>query len=143
MLVNSLLKLKNVIKSKYLNDVIVDYGEQTFQFPYYFTFRRVCVDDDYIARPDKLANDSYGIDQYGDLLCKINDIPNPFELNTGDIISIPSIDYITDFMIYNQSSDEDISTPQSKQKNTKRKASDSVVGDARFKIDNTKRIVIY
>lgn len=143
MLINSILKLKNLIKSKYLDDVIVDYGEQTFLFPYYFTFRNIRVDDDYIARPDKVANDVYGIEQYGDIICKINGISNPFELNTGDILAIPNIEYMSDFMMYNSSNEESETAPKQKTKTSKRKASDSIVGDTRFKIDNTKRIVIY
>ena len=145
MLVNSLLRLKRTIYNKLFNDTMVDYGEKNFQFPAFFTFRNVRVNSDYIARPDKLSNDIYGVDMYGDILCKVNGIANPFELNEDDILVVPSSEYIMDFMYYNATEQDDESTHniKGKTKKEKRKASDSIVGDTRFKIDNTKRVVIY
>ena len=140
-----MLRLKRTIYNKLFNDTMVDYGEKNFQFPAFFTFRNVRVNSDYIARPDKLSNDIYGVDMYGDILCKVNGIANPFELNEDDILVIPSSEYIMDFMYYNATVQDDESTHKTKgkTKKDKRKASDSIVGDTRFKIDNTKRVVIY
>ena len=49
------------------------------------------VTDDYVARPDLISLAVYGTDQYADILCKINGISNPFELNADMILLIPNI----------------------------------------------------
>ena len=38
----------------------------------------------------------YGDDKYADIICKVNGISNPFELNENDIVYIPSIDFLDD-----------------------------------------------
>lgn len=144
MLINSLLRLKRTIYSKLRGEEMVDYGERSFQFPPTFSYRTIKINSDYIARPDRVSYDIYGVDMYGDILCKINGISNPFELNDSELMVIPSSEYIMEFMYYNPLTDEDESTEKPKKtKKTKRKASDSIIGDNRFKIDNTQRIVIY
>lgn len=45
----------------------------------------------YVARPDLLSLAFYGSDAYGDIICKANGISNPFELNEGMVIEIPSL----------------------------------------------------
>lgn len=146
MLVNGLLRLKQNIASKTLNDTIIDYGARSFKFPLTFLYRMIKVSKTHVARPDRLSYEFYDTDIYGDIICKVNNIPNPFELNENDIITIPAIENIQDF-IYNND-DEDIddeldAAPKAKKKNEKRKANESIVNDVRFKIDNTKRVIIY
>ena len=51
----------------------------------------VVVEQEYIARPDLISLAIYGDDKYADLLCKINGISNPFELNKNMIIYAPDI----------------------------------------------------
>ena len=106
----------------------------------------------YIARPDILSKDIYGDSMYADLLCKLNGISNPFELNQGDILVIPSPDCIMNFMhtpdiaeldSSNNSNNSNSNKPIAKPKNVKRKANEAVIGDSRFKIDQTHGIVIY
>ena len=53
--------------------------------------------DDYVARPDLISLAVYGTDQYADIICKINGISNPFELNAGMILLIPNLSSITFF----------------------------------------------
>ena len=55
------------------------------------------VSDDYVARPDLRSLAVYGTDQYADILCKINGISNPFELNAGMILLIPNLSNLTFF----------------------------------------------
>lgn len=47
------------------------------------------VTEEYVARPDLVSLALYGSDQYADILCKINGLSNPFELNTGMILKCP------------------------------------------------------
>jgi hypothetical protein len=105
------------------------------------------VSERYIARPDLISNDVYGDTIYTDLICKLNGISNPFELNKGMLLIIPSIDNIMDFMKTVSVEESDVinttNKPTPKQKKEKRKANEAVIGDSRFKIDKNRGIVIY
>ena len=57
------------------------------------------VEPSQIARPDLLSYDLYGDELYADILCKLNGISNPLELNEGMIIIIPSPDDLDKFVI--------------------------------------------
>lgn len=50
----------------------------------------------YVARPDLISLAVYGDDQYADILCKVNGISNPFELNENDVIILPHVETIMD-----------------------------------------------
>lgn len=52
------------------------------------------VNEYYVARPDLISLAFYGSDEYGDVICKVNGISNPFELNDGMILEIPSLEDI-------------------------------------------------
>jgi hypothetical protein len=145
MLFHTVLNNKNTIKSNWLSDNIYDLAEQTFIIPKLYSYEVLEVDEKYIARPDLLSYDIYGDTLYGDILCKINGISNPFELNKGMLLIIPSPDNILDFVTKDLSNDEvkDLNKPITKTKKEKRKANEAVVGDTRFKIDSNRGIVIY
>lgn len=148
MLLNSNLRYKPNVFSKFLNEQILDLGKKTFRIPTRFLYRVVRITPAYIARPDKVSKDLYGSEMYGDLLCKVNGISNPFELNEDDILIVPSISDLDEFVLIQDFDDiederNDASRPKPKKKKDKRKASDSIIGDARFKIDNTRRVIIY
>lgn len=55
----------------------------------------IIVNEYYIARPDLISLAVYGDDKYGDMICKANGISNPFELNKGMLLYIPSIGEVT------------------------------------------------
>lgn len=146
MLFHTVLNNKNTIKSNWLSDNIYDLTGQTFIIPKLYSYEVLEVDEKYIARPDLLSYDIYGDTLYGDILCKINGISNPFELNKGMLLIIPSPDNILDFVTKDLSHDEvnkDLNKPITKTKKEKRKANEAVVGDTRFKIDSNRGIVIY
>lgn len=145
MLDNILLNNKGEIHSNLLKENIVDYGKKTFKFPVFFSYRLLRLSPKHIARPDKLSQDLYGSDIYGDVICKVNNIPNPFELNDDEIIVVPTLESLDDFLFNGDDAvdEEDVSLPKPKNKKEKRKSSDSIIGDTRFKIDNTKRVIIY
>lgn len=50
----------------------------------------------YVARPDLISLAVYGDDKYADIICKVNGISNPFELNENDILIIPDIETVMD-----------------------------------------------
>jgi hypothetical protein len=105
------------------------------------------VTKDYVARPDLIALKAYNDDSYTDILCKLNGISNPFELNEGDMLIVPSFEELEHFIVRPNSGEledaETKSVPVSKKLNEKRKANEAVVGDKRFSIDKNKRVIIY
>lgn len=140
------LNNKTTYKSKYLNEEIYNLLDYTFEINSDFAFDVIEVTSNYIARPDLLSYDIYGSDEYVDVICKINGISNPFELNEGDILIIPNIANMRDFLVKPtilETDDENKSKPQAKKKNEKRKPNESIIGDKRFNIDVKNRIIIY
>lgn len=149
MIQHTVLNNKKTIFSDWLQDNVINLGDSSFRIPDKYAYEILEVTDRYIARPDILSYDIYGDSLYSDLLCKLNGISNPFELNEGMILVIPSPDCIMDFMKTpsveecDTNNDANNSKPIAKQKQQSRKANEAVVGDSRFKIDKTRGIVIY
>lgn len=151
MIFHTVLNNKKEIYSDWLQEKVINLNDPTFIIPEEYDYEILEVTEKYVARPDLLSKDIYGDSLYSDLLCKLNGISNPFELNTGMIIVVPSPDSIMSFMKTPDISECDnessmtgtISKPISKPKNSKRKANESVIGDERFKIDKSRGIVIY
>lgn len=145
MLVHNCLSKKSTIKSEYLNEEIYNLLDETFTFPNEgFDFNIFDVSKEYIARPDLISLDAYGDSMYTDVICKLNGISNPFELNEGMKIILPTPDYINKFT--HDPIQEEINaneTPSPKSKKETRAVNDAVVGDSRFKIDPTNGVIIY
>ena len=150
MLQYSTLNFKHIIKSDYLGEDVVNLIDKTFVIPDNYDFNIFEVTERYIARPDLISLDSYGDTMFTDVICKLNGISNPFELNVGMKLIIPSPEYITEFTMEPSSQDKLLSdsfteqnVPTSKNKNSKRKANETIVGDVRFKIDSSTGIIVY
>lgn len=148
MLQYSVLTNKRTINSEYLKTPIYDLLDQTFVFPNTdYSYNLIEVSDEYIARPDLISLDAYGDSFYTDIICKINGISNPFELNVGKILVIPAAENISDFIYHPTTEDEIVgivnNTPTPKSKSEKRKPNESIIGDKRFKIDKGSKIIIY
>ena len=108
------------------------------------------VTSDYIARPDLVSYNAYGDSTFTDIICKLNGISNPFELNVGMKLILPTPEDIQKFIIIPSIKDKDENwgpnTPsqaKTKTKTSKRQANEAIVGDTRFKIDKANRIIIY
>jgi hypothetical protein len=107
------------------------------------------VTNEYIARADLISYDAYGDTMYADVICKLNGISNPFELNAGMKLIIPSPESIMDFAVKPSLKDLDSNWGSStrsrttKTKKSKRQANEAIVGDVRFKIDKTNGVIIY
>ena len=150
MIFHTVLNNKKRIKSHWLQEDIINLGDPSFVIPDSYQYEILEVTDKYVARPDLLSFDIYGDVLFSDLLCKLNGISNPFELNKGTLMIIPSPDCIMEFMHEPDVNEIDVDAdsndnhkPISKQKNEKRKANESVLGDSRFKIDKSRGIIIY
>ena len=139
---------KRIWNNKYLGEQSMNLLDKTFIIPKNFEFEILEVTEKYVARPDILSYDAYGDDMYADIICKVNGISNPFELNVGKLVIIPDINDLYKFV-----NNEDISEPidelkgnvlpQPKLRNQKRKANEAVVGDKRYRIDSSNKIIIY
>lgn len=149
MLQNPLLINKSEIKSKVLNEKIVNLLDKTFRIPYEFSYNIIEITSDYIARMDLLSKQLYGDIRYQDILCKLNGISNPFELNEGDLIVCPDIMDLQNFYYKEYPDERDpestggIKRPVPKGKKEKRKPNEAVIGDKRYKIDQTRKVIIY
>jgi hypothetical protein len=150
MISHSVLNNKPQIYSNWLQEKILNLSTPTFKIPYEYAYEIMETTERHIARPDLVSIDIYGDASYADLLCKLNGISNPFELNEGTLLIVPSPDRIMDFANTPKISDNDVNAnaasnnkPVAKTKNQKRKANEAVIGDSRFKIDKNNGIVIY
>jgi hypothetical protein len=145
---SSVLYNKTQVHSDFLESDIWNLLDKTYQIPKTFDFNIFEIrDEKYIARPDIVSMDMYGDPVFADIICKLNGISNPFELNVGMTIILPSPSDIFTFTqqaprdeLEGKTNDE---IPVPKRKNQKRQANEAIVGDKRFKIDAAKGIVIY
>jgi len=119
----------------------------TFLMPSFLKYVVFKVTAEYVARPDLISLEKYGNTDFVDVICKVNGISNPFELNEGDIIVLPSYDCLASFVYTNdnieQTDKDNDEHPTPKKRNEKRKANEAIIGDKRFKIDKERRAVIY
>lgn len=144
MLNNSVLRLKGETHSDVLSDEIIELLSKNFVIPDDFTYQLVRVSDSMVARPDLLSYSLYSDDGYGDLLCKLNGIQNPFELNTDMVMICPAPSDLWKFYSEDKFSDSDSNrTPKPKKKKDKRRPMDATQDDVRYTIDSGKHIVIY
>lgn len=149
MLDYSILNLKTEIKSDYLKENIYNMLDYTFVIPYGYSYNIFEVTREYIARPDLISYDAYGDSMYGDVICKLNGISNPFELNEGMKLVIPTPDDVIGFIVEPSIKDKDENWGPStghtvtKTKKSKRQANEAIIGDARFKIDKANGVIIY
>lgn len=146
MIFHTVLNNKKEIYSNWLQDYVINLGDSTFNIPESYQYEIIEITERYIARPDILSYDIYGDTLYSDLLCKLNGISNPFELNKGMLVIIPSPDCIMDFMkdLKIEELDDYVENkPTPKNKTDKRKPNEAVVGDSRFKIDKNRGVIIY
>lgn len=145
MLYHSTINFKNNIYSEYLGESILNLLDKTFQIPEHYSYNVFKVTKEYIARPDLIALDAYGDSSYCDVICKLNGISNPFELNEDMLIIVPSPECVMDFVKRPDSNEmiSSITQPTQKAKQTKRQPNESVLGDSRFKIDSVNGVIIY
>jgi len=74
---------------------MIDFAEPTYVPQYdsknFVVTKTIIVTPEYDRRPDLLCFSVYGNDYYLDILLKINEVSNPLEVRTGDILLIPAL----------------------------------------------------
>ena len=148
MLRNSLLEDKRLKKYSKTQEDMIDLLSKTFVFSTNFEYKLVEVTEMSVGRPDILSKIVYNDDQYGDLICKINGISNPLELNIGQVLLVPETPYLKNFMTKETEDIDDLLKdsslrPVPKKKKEKRKSNEAIEGDVRYKIDSSNRIIVY
>ena len=109
----------------------------------------------YVGRPDLVSLALYGDDRYGDIICKINGISNPFELQEDTVLIIPNFEFLND-CLYKDSVASDIIKDDKKEyiqfidknnkqklKNESRSPNEQTIGDSNYIIDKSLGIVFY
>ncbi len=146
------LSNKTQLKSDFLQEDVWNLLDNTFTIPQLSNYSFYEVNEDkYIGRPDLISIDAYGDAMYSDVICKLNGISNPFELNIGMMLILPGADEITQFthtvpireIETNNDIDSNNTVLGQKRKSDSRRTYDAIIGDTRFKIDKNKGIVIY
>ena len=94
-------------------------------------------------------------DRFGDIICKLNGISNPFELNEDDVLIIPNIEYLNTCIKKTRNASEMIDNPKEtyiqkidknnkqKRKNEQRSPNEQVFGDSNYIIDKSLGLVFY
>jgi len=115
----------------------------------------IIVNEYYVARPDLISFAMYGDDKYADILCKINGISNPFEMNEDDTMIIPNIEWLNECLERNPApsklvEDDDLDTIQDadkdnyqKRKDELRSPNEQTLGESNYIIDKSIGVVFY
>ena len=146
--ISTVLTNKTNMFDEYLNDTIFNLLDKTFVIPDMFEYSVLVVDDQYIMRPDLISLDAYGDAMYADVICKLNGV-NPFEINSGMELVLPSPEYIMSFVVQPDTDDRELGdgavsyAPVAKSSVQKRKANEAVIGDKRFNIDPVNGVIVY
>ena len=147
MLTFPLINNKKIIK---LKEEMWNLLQKTFHITSDFEAQYIQVTKEYIARPDLLSLHLHSTSNYADVLCKLNGISNPFELNEGMIIAAPKATDIFKFYVIEDKIDNGLVKDEKnsvknlqKKKNETRKANEQVLGDRNFRIDKNNKIIIY
>ena len=153
MLNYKLLERKGKIKNN--DEFYYDLLRKTFDETASFSGIPLIVNKYYVGRPDLVSLALYGDDRYADILCKINGISNPFELNEDDVIVVPNIEYLQE-CLYKAKQESDLienpkkETIQKIDKNNKQKRKDEdrspneqTIGESNFIIDKSLGLVFY
>lgn len=149
MTISTVINNKSTMFNEYLNDTIYNLLDKTFVIPETFEYNVLVVDGQYIMRPDLISLDAYGDTMYADVICKLNGV-NPFEVNQGMELILPSPEYITQFSVQPETDDLEVRnggitayTPVAKSATEKRRPNEAIIGDKRFNIDPVNGVVVY
>lgn len=135
-------------------DSYIDLMSTSFNMPKTFGGAPMVVNKYYVARPDLISLAVYGTDEYADIICKINGISNPFELNEDDLIYLPDIEILADCCEMADNKDEVVdpsdiilqekpANSYQKKKNERRSSNEQVEGDNIFVIDKTLGLIFF
>lgn len=126
-------------------EAIRNLSDKVFVIPSEFKYGVTTVQKDWEARPDLISIALYKDDSYTELLCRLNGISNPFELNEGDKLVYPAPEELYRFYTSDtlKIEEPDIKKDNAKSRAEIRKPSDVTVGDSRYTVDKERKIIIY
>lgn len=147
-----LIDYKNIVKNDKGEDYI-DLLSKSYNDNQPLTGTFIAVNNMYIGRPDLISLAVYGSDDYADILCKVNGISNPFELNENDMLFLPSVDYIQnaykafdnvdDFIKASEKLSNDPVNKYQKKITEKRMPNEQTEGYTRYIVDKSLGIIFY
>lgn len=157
------IEKKSEIYSKIIKKSINNLLDTTFILPSEdFSAQIVEVTEEFICRPDLLSKEVYGSEEYAFIICKLNGISNPLELNRGMLLAIPSPDSLDQFVVqvnndywkdFEILEDENNNPDNNVLKNNKpvpkkstdknRRPNEALVTDKRFNIDKISKRIVY
>ena len=142
--------------------------ETTFVWPGEdFIANIIQVTSEFIGRPDLLSKEVYGSEEYAGIICKVNGISNPIELNKDMLIALPTPDILDKFIVqesldevyWNDEQDKNGKTPAGSTGNNStknyqlptpktstdknRRPNEALATDKRFNIDKISKRVVY
>lgn len=86
---------KKITISKDQTTTIVDLAEPSYIPDYdsenFLVYKVIQVVSEYDRRVDLISLAVYGSDEYGDIILKCNEIGNPLNVRTGDVLVIPEL----------------------------------------------------
>lgn len=153
MLNYKLLEYKKTVERN--NETYIDLMTKTYDDKVLLQSTPIVVNKYYVARPDLISLAVYGDDRFGDIICKVNGISNPFELNENDILLIPNIEFLTDCIYKSRTEEAFIEDPKKdtiqkvdkynmqKRKNENRSPNEQTIGESNFIIDKSLGMVFY
>lgn len=134
-------------------ETYVDLMSKSFDKDVEITGQICVVNQYYVGRPDLISMVYYHDDRYADIICKVNGISNPFELNEDDVLLIPDLECVQQAMKNFDVPSELISTDNDtlsetdkkyrKMKNEPRSPNQQVVGESNYVIDKSLGVVFY
>lgn len=142
--------------------------ETTFVWPGEdFSANIIQVTSEFIGRPDLLSKEVYGSEEYAGIICKVNGISNPIELNKDMLIALPAPDILDKFIVQesldevywnddnttknntaestgNSNTNKKYQLPTPKASTDKnRRPNEALATDKRFNIDKISKRVVY
>lgn len=148
-----LINYKPIIS--YNDDKYIDLMGTTFNNDALYNPTPIIVNKYYVGRPDLISLAMYGTDKHADIICKINGISNPFELNEDDVILVPNIEYLNECIaktrpasdMITDADNEQIQKPDKynmqKRKTETRSPNEQTIGDSNYIIDKSLGLVFY
>lgn len=157
------IEKKSEIYSKIVKKSINNLLDTTFILPSEdFRAQIVEVTEEFICRPDLLSKEVYGSEEYAFIICKLNGISNPLELNRGMLLAIPSPDSLDQFVVQvnndywkdfeineepsgvnNNYLDKNNKPVPKKSTDKNRRPNEALATDKRFNIDKISKRIVY
>lgn len=155
MLDYKLISKKPIVKKDNGDESYIDLLPSTYDGNVGMRAIPIIVSKYYVARPDLISLSMYGDDKYGDIICKLNGISNPFELNEDMILILPDIEYLQRCVLKTVNPSELVKDPKSdsiyqsnefnmqKKKNEDRSPNQQLIGESNYVIDKSLGIIFY